>query len=204
MQHRFPLRIACRWNSRFRFLIEIDLLPRTPVAIGIVDVAAARQQFNVARAAELSPSPTGKNFGIEHVALIAAFALRARSQQKNLSQVAGGCVKSATGTLGKTGYLRCRRFQQIGKLVLPVNGENMSAVSGSREQFVVRIECQRIDDIFMRSPDARRGTIPGNAVDVGAAVRTAAGKGKRSHTGPARRRSWSHARGWQTGGFRGT
>ena len=84
VQHGFPLGIARGRNSHRRILGEIHLLPRTPVAVGIVDVAAAGQQLHVAGAAKLGPAPPRKNFGIEHIALVRAFALRTRAQEKNL------------------------------------------------------------------------------------------------------------------------
>src|ERR1700730_6068450 len=76
VQHGFPLGIARRGNSHFGFLGEIHLLPGTPVAVGIVDVAAACQQIYVAGSAELGSSPARKNLGIEYIALVTAFALR--------------------------------------------------------------------------------------------------------------------------------
>ena len=194
-QHGFPLGITRRGNSGFRVLVEIHLLPGTPVAVGIVDVAAARQQVHIAGTAKLGPSPARENLGIKNIALIRAFALRTRAQEKNLSQVAAGGIEAAAGSLGKTSDLRGRGLQQVGKFILPVDGENMSAVSGAGEQFVMRIEREGINDILPRSPDTRWGTVGGNAVHIGTAAGAAARKRERTQPRSTGRRGENHPRG---------
>ena len=54
--------------------------------------------------------------------------------------------------------------------------ENVSAVSGAGQQFVMRIEGQGVDDVFVRSPNSRRRAIGGNAVHIGATTGASAGK----------------------------
>ena len=105
VQHGLPLGVACRGNSHLGSGRQVHWLPRTPVAVGIVDVAAARQQIDIAGAAKFRAAPTGKNLGIENIAFVRTFALRARTENKNLAEVTAGGIESAAGSLGETGDL---------------------------------------------------------------------------------------------------
>ena len=42
-QHGFPLNKPCRWNADLGIFKEINFFPGTPVAIGIIYIAAARE-----------------------------------------------------------------------------------------------------------------------------------------------------------------
>ena len=95
MQHGLPLDEARRRDIEYRVFLQIDRLPRTPVAVGIVHVAAAGKELDIARAAEFGASPAGEDFGVEHIALVAAFGFRRPAQQKHFAQIAGGDIKSA-------------------------------------------------------------------------------------------------------------
>ena len=74
------------------------------------------------------------------------------------------------------------------------DGKNVSAISGSGEQLAMRIESQGIDDVVMRSPDAGRGTVGGDAVDIGAAAGSATGRREGRRSAGAGRGSQRHAR----------
>src|SRR5262249_28061474 len=61
VKHGFPLDKAGSRSADFGILKQIDLLPRAPVAVGIVDVAAAHEQFDVPGTAHVSAAPAGKD-----------------------------------------------------------------------------------------------------------------------------------------------
>src|SRR4029077_8898513 len=140
VENGFPLGVASGRNVHLRFLAKIHLHPRTPVAIWIVDVATARQQFDIARSAKFGAAPARKDFGVEHIALVGAIALRTWAKKKNLAEVAAGGIEAAAGRFGEPGDLRGRSFQQVGKLILAFDAENVSPVSSAGEQFVMGIE----------------------------------------------------------------
>src|SRR5690348_3267604 len=102
MQNRLPLNETGGRRTDFRFLLQINFLPRAPVAVRIVNVSGTREQFYIALASELSASPLGKNVGVEHVAFVGAVGIGGVAQQKNLSQIAG-CGVQTSGSGGEGG-----------------------------------------------------------------------------------------------------
>ena len=67
--------------------------------------------------------------------------------------------RAPLGALAKLGDLRRRRIQQIFVTFRAIDCVDVAAVPGSGEQLVTRIECQGIDDIVVRCPDAGRRSI---------------------------------------------
>src|SRR4029077_6830622 len=99
MEHGLPLDEA-RWrNLEFRIGSEgegeIDTRPGTPVAVGIVHVAAARIEFDVgiAGATDAGASPERKDARVEDIAFVRAFRLGARTEHENFPEVAAGGVE---------------------------------------------------------------------------------------------------------------
>src|SRR5258708_23907931 len=95
MQNRFPLNKARRWGRDLSFFLKINLLPRAPVSIGIINIAAAGKELHVAFATELCASPFRKAVGIENIAFVAAFCIGRTAQQKYLSQITGRGIEPA-------------------------------------------------------------------------------------------------------------
>src|SRR5208283_2810656 len=97
MEHGLPLHEPRRRNFKFGAGGQIDTRPRAPIAVGIVDVAAARIQFDVgtgiAGAAKAGASPKRKNARVEDIAFVRAFRLGAGTEDENFSQVAAGSVE---------------------------------------------------------------------------------------------------------------
>src|SRR5438128_9963390 len=94
MQHGFPLRETSRRHGDFRVFAQIDFLPRAPVAVGIVDIPATREEFEVACAAKFSSTPARKDASSKNVAFVTSFCFRGRSQQQALSQVTSRTIDS--------------------------------------------------------------------------------------------------------------
>src|SRR5208337_3355233 len=90
MQHRPPLDEARGRCINRQLFLQFNLLPRAPVAVGIVHVAAAREEIEDAASPNLDASPLGKILGVEDIALVPALGDRVRTQQKDFPQIAGG------------------------------------------------------------------------------------------------------------------
>ena len=154
VEHGLPLHEA-RWrNLEFGAGRKIDTRPRAPVAIGIVDVAAARIKLDVSGAAHAGAPPKRKDVRVEDIAFVRAFRLGARAKDENFPQVAAGCVEASAGRGGESGDLRGAGFDQIGEIVDAVDGEDVTAIAGAGEQASVLVEAERVDEIFMGSPQA--------------------------------------------------
>src|SRR5271157_2723670 len=95
MQHRLPLDEAGRWRVHRKLFFEIDSLPLAPVAVGIVNIAAARKKIKVAATAHFDASPLGEILRIKDVALKGALGHWVRAEQKNLPQIACSGVDPA-------------------------------------------------------------------------------------------------------------
>ena len=108
--------------------------PGTPVAVGIVHVAAAGKELDLARAAQFGASPAGENLGVEHIALVAAFGFSRPAQQKYFAQIAGGHIKPARRSFGESRDLGGAGLQQIDEPIFAGDGENMAAVSRAGQQ----------------------------------------------------------------------
>ena len=133
LQHRFPLDKPRRRSIDRQVLLQIDFLPRTPVAVGIVDVTATRQQREVAVAADLGPSPAGEVLGIEDIALVSALVHCIGAEEKDLAQIAGGSVEAAVRRGSERRYLVSASLNQVGVLVATQDDVNPSAISASRQ-----------------------------------------------------------------------
>ena len=175
VQHGFPLGVTSRGNSGFIVFAEVDLLPRAPVAVGIIDVAAAGVKIHIANAAKFDASPARENLGVEDIALVGALGLRPGTEHKDLSQIAGGGVYTTAGRFGEGSHLRSRRFQQIGKIIQAGDSKNVAAISRAGQQASLRIEGEGVDDIFVRCPQPGGRTVGGYAINI----RTAAGPAAR-------------------------
>jgi len=70
MKDRLPLYESGWRRTDVGILLQINLLPRAPVSVGIIDIAAAREKFDTAFAAELGASPLRENLRVEYVALV--------------------------------------------------------------------------------------------------------------------------------------
>src|SRR5215469_16218844 len=72
-QYGLPLNEARRWRIHRLLLCQVNLLPLAPVAVRIVDIAAARRQLEAAVSAHFGAPPLGENLGVEHIALVGSF-----------------------------------------------------------------------------------------------------------------------------------
>ena len=142
MQDRLPLHEPRGGCSDLRILLQVDFFPGAPVTVGIIHVAAAGEQFDVAFAAELGSSPLGENVRIEDVAFIAALCLGRRVEQKNFAQVAGGCIEAAARSAGKSGDLVGDGFNQLGVVLASGDLKNLALVSGAGQKVSALIESQ--------------------------------------------------------------
>src|SRR5947207_13010032 len=113
MQDGLPLNETGWRRTDFRFLLQIDFLPRAPVPVRIVHVSGTREQFYIAFASELGASPLRKNVGVEHVAFVGAVGIGRVAQQKNLSQIAGRGVETS-GSCCEGGHLIGFGFGELG------------------------------------------------------------------------------------------
>jgi hypothetical protein len=93
-------------------------LPCAPVAVGIINVAAASVEVDSACAAKFGSSPTRENLGVENVAFVSAFGAWSGAQEEDFPQITGGGVHSPAGGFGESGDLGSRRFQKIRKIIL--------------------------------------------------------------------------------------
>src|SRR5579872_1379835 len=85
VQHGLPLGVARGRYPSFAVFAdvagtEIDLLPGTPIAVGIVHVATARVKIHRTCPAKFSAAPAGEKFGVEDVAFIGAFGVRSGTE----------------------------------------------------------------------------------------------------------------------------
>src|SRR5208337_986032 len=160
MEHGLPLHKARRWNAEFGAAgqSEINACPLAPVAVRIVDIAAPRIKLDagIAAAARAGASPKGKYVRVEDVAFVRAFGLKARSEDKNLSQVAAGGVEPSARRRGKGRDLRSAGLDEIGVFIslVAVDGKNVAAIAGTSEQASVLIEAESVDEIFVGTPQA--------------------------------------------------
>src|SRR5437667_11088997 len=122
-EHCPPLNKARRWHSGIGILLEVNLCPSTPVAIRVVYISTAGEEFDVASAAEISASPSGEDVGVKDIALISTFGIGRGTEEKELAKIAAGKVKAATRSFGERRNLRGGGFQQICERVLASNGE---------------------------------------------------------------------------------
>src|SRR5579864_8022881 len=95
MQGRLPLHEAGSGNGQALGILQIDLRPRTPIAVGIVDVATARKEIEISRSAYFRSSPLRKAAGIEDIAFVGTLLLPAGTQHKELAQICGYGVDRA-------------------------------------------------------------------------------------------------------------
>ena len=123
---------------------------------------------------------------IVDITLIGALRLRARSEQEQLSEIAGRSVESAARRFGECGYLIGARFKQIGKNIITVDGINSAFIARTGQQGAVLIKSKGVDKVIARAPDAQRRTIGRNAVDLRSA---SVGKDRGREQRSGRRRS---------------
>src|SRR5437763_12238608 len=163
MQHRTPLHEACWRGLEIAGVLarEIDLLPRTPVAVRVVDVAAAREKLISAFSANLSFAPTRKIARIENIAVVRAFAFRPRTDDEDLSQIARRRVKIPVRRLGKSRDLVGTALQQVGEILagVSVDGEDAAFVPSPGQQIVIFVESERVDQAMVRRPQPPRRSI---------------------------------------------
>src|SRR5437016_2756866 len=95
MQNRFPLNESRRWCCDLSVLPQIDFLPLTPVAVGIVNVAAAGEEFDTPLTAKFGASPLRKNVRVKDIAFVRTVGVRRAAQQEYFPQIAGCGVKTA-------------------------------------------------------------------------------------------------------------
>src|SRR6266567_6274843 len=131
MQNCLPLNEASWGRGYFCLFLQINSFPRTPVSVGIVHVAGAREQFNAALAAELGASPLGEDVRVEDIALVAAFGLGRAAQKKNFAEIAGGGIKATAGGLGESSHLIGAGFDQLCVILAPGDLEYLAVVSGA-------------------------------------------------------------------------
>ena len=161
----------------------------TPVAVGVVDVAAARIEFEVgitggiAGAANANAAPKRKDARVEDVAFIRPFRLEARTEDEDFPQVTAGGVEPSAGRGGEGRDLGGAGFDQIGEIVDAIDGKYVTAIAGAGEQTSVPIEAESVDEIFVGGPQARRRTIGRDAINFGAAGSADSGRGKRRRGG---------------------
>ena len=136
--------------------MKVNFRPRTPVAIRVVYISAAGEQFDVASAAEISASPTGEDVGVKDIALISTFGIGRGAEEKELAKIAAGKVKTATRSFGERRNLRGGGFQQVCERVLASNGEDVAAVARTGQQVSALVESEGINQIVMRGPDTIR------------------------------------------------
>src|SRR5208282_3338323 len=184
MEYGLPLHEARRRNAEFGAAGKgkINTRPLTPVAVGIVHIAAARIKFGsgITGAADAGASPKRKYVRVEDIAFIRAFGFEAGTEDKNLSQVAAGSVESSARRGGEGRDLRGAGFDEIGVIIslVAIDGKNVAAIAGAGEQASVLIEAESVDEIFVGTPQARRGAIGRDAINLGAAGGAEAGSGK--------------------------
>src|SRR5439155_11041 len=85
--------------ARLPVFAQIDFLPRAPVAVGIVDIPATREEFDVACAAKFSSPPAREDASIKNIAFVTSLCFWGSSQQKDLSQVTCGSIDSTIASI---------------------------------------------------------------------------------------------------------
>src|SRR5579862_4665219 len=166
LQNHAPLNKTGSGNLEARVLGHINSRPRTPVAVRIVYVAAASEDFIVATGTHFCATPSREDVRVLNVALECALSLRAVAHEKNFSQIAAGTIESAVSCLAERADLVGAALEQI--LVVPVggNGVNASLISCPGDQAAGGIKCQRIDDIVGRRPDLPWRTVRSDHINV--------------------------------------
>src|SRR6266567_8791758 len=131
MQNCLPLNEASWGRGYFCLFLQINFLPGTPISVGIVDIAGAREQFNAALAAELGASPLGEDVRVEDIALVAAFGLGRAAQKKNFAEIAGRGIEATAGHLGESSHLVGAGFDQLGVILAARDLEYLAVVPGA-------------------------------------------------------------------------
>ena len=180
MKHRFPLHEPSRRYFQLRVCGQLHMLPLAPVAIGVVHIAAARIEFDIAHATQAAAPPLRKSMRVEHIAFVRAFCFRTRAQLKDFPQIAARSIQTAAGCNGKCRDLRSARLYKIGEIIHAVDGENVAAIAGSRQQPPALIKPQSVDQIFSRAPQMFGSAIRRNAVNFRATGGASARGRKRS------------------------
>src|SRR5206468_306765 len=153
MQHGFPLRETSRRHGDFRVFAQIDFLPRAPVAVGIVDIPATREEFDVACAAKFSSPPAREDASIKNIAFVTSLCFWGSSQQKDLSQVTCGSIDSTIASIGKRGYLAGAGLEQVGVVIFSDDCEDVAAIAcAEQEPGSLEACCRRA---FRRRPKHR-------------------------------------------------
>src|ERR1700683_3036995 len=173
-EYGFPLEEARGRDFQFGACGRVDTGPGTPVAIGVVDVAAARIELDIgirtgigtAAAAHADASPERKNVRVEYVTLIRTFGLQAGAENKNLPQVAARRVKSSARCGRESGDLRGARFDQIGEVIDAVDGENVSAIARAGKEASMLIEGESVNEIVVGRPQTRWRAVGCDAIDL--------------------------------------
>src|SRR5947208_1718953 len=176
MQHGFPLRETSRRHGDFRVFAQIDSLPRAPVAVGIVDIPATREEFDVACAAKFSSTPARKDASIKNVAFVTSLCFRGGSQQKDLSQVACRSIDSTVPGIGKRSYLGGAGLEQVDVVIFSNDRENVAAIACADQQPPTFVKRQRVYQIIAGCPETAGRAVGGNAVDFRASGRSACWK----------------------------
>src|SRR5215472_344458 len=159
MEHGAPLHETGPRDIQFGSSLQVDFAPRTPVAIRIIDVPAARKQLEVAATTNFRATPARKNLGVEDVAFVAAIAIGRGFEQGDLPQIAGGNVQSAFRGFGKSRDLVGTDGEQVGVAVVETDGVNVSAVAGAGQQAPMAVKTEGIDQIGLRAPNPPRRTV---------------------------------------------
>ena len=84
---------------------EIDLLPWAPIAIGVINVAAAGKEFIRAFATHLRLPPARKIPRVEDVAVVGSLTFRPRADHEELAQIARRSVQVPVRSFGEPGDL---------------------------------------------------------------------------------------------------
>ena len=168
--------------------------PRAPVAVGIINVAAAGKDFIVSPAPHFRASPAGEDVRILHVALKGPFACGSAAHQEDLAQIAAGAIEASVGSFAEGRNLVGAGLEQVHKCAVGLDGINASLVSGTGDQVSGRIKCQGIDNVFAGRPQLAGRTVGGDQVNIRAhqinvgRKRSTAGCGSRvSSDGPRHR-----------------
>src|SRR5262249_53239458 len=134
-QHDLPLHEA-RGRDIQLHLGRRGLLPRAPIAVGIVDIAAARKDLIIPHPAHVGASPLREDARIEDVALEYALLLRCGADDEDLPQVAGRGVERAAWSGSKGGDLRRAGLEQVAVVAAAIDRDlvNASLVATAGEQ----------------------------------------------------------------------
>ena len=165
MQHGAPLEKACGGRVDGEIALEVDLAPGAPVAVGVVDVAAAREKVDAAGTAKVGASPLGEDVRVEDIAFEGAFAAGGGSQVKDFAEITGGNVEAAIGGAGERGDLVGTGIEQVGEGAIGGDGKKTSAIAGARDEASTGIKGEGVNNVGGGVPDAARRTIGSKAVD---------------------------------------